>query len=81
MFLDAGLMFVDHHTVDQSGLPGAVKIQMDASAWFNQVVIDLFAGFVHVPDCLIEHASKGIIPAFRTHYYYFAWLIRGGYCA
>jgi hypothetical protein len=35
MFLDGGLMFVDHHTVDHPGFARVVKIQMDASAWFN----------------------------------------------
>ena len=48
MFFDAGLMLVDHHTVERASRAGVVKIQIDASAWFNQVVIDFSAGFVHV---------------------------------
>ena len=51
-------MLVDHHTVNHGGLASVVKVQMDASPWFNQVVIDLSADFVHVTNRLVEHANK-----------------------
>jgi len=61
-------MFVDHHTVDHGGLAGVVKVQMDASPWFNQVVINFSAGFVHVTNRLVEYVSKTAVGAFRADY-------------
>jgi hypothetical protein len=51
-------MLVDYRTVDHAGLSSVIKVQMDASPWFNQVVIDLAADFVHVTNRLVEHANK-----------------------
>jgi hypothetical protein len=51
-------MLVDYRTVDHAGLSGVIKVQMDGSPWFNQVVIDLSADFVHVTNRLVEHANK-----------------------
>jgi len=51
-------MLIDYRTVDHAGLSSVIKVQMDASPWFNQLVIDLYADFVHVTNRLVEHANK-----------------------
>jgi len=51
-------MLVDYRTVDHGGLSSVIKVQMDASPWFKQVVIDLSADFVHVTNRPVEHANK-----------------------
>src|SRR5919106_2560338 len=71
------LMAVDHHTIDHGGFAGVVIIDMNASAGFDSVLVDLSAGFVHVTNRLVEHVTKGIMPVFRADYDYFARLKRG----
>ena len=62
------LIFVDHHTVDRVSFARAVIIEMNASARFDQVLVDLSAGFIKVANRLVEHETKRILPAFRADY-------------
>ena len=71
------LIIVDHRTVDHAGFTRAPIIDMNASARFHQVLVDLFANVVHVTNRLVEHEAKSIVPAFRADHDYFPWLIRG----
>jgi hypothetical protein len=66
------LMFVDHHTIDHRRFAGVVIIDMNESAGFDSVLVDLSAGFVHVRNRLVEHVTKSIVPVFRADYDYFA---------
>ncbi len=62
--------------VDYAGFARVIVIHMNAGARLDEVLVDLFASFVHVANAFIEHVTKGAVCALRADYDYFAWLIR-----
>ena len=62
------LILFDHYSIDHVSFARAVIIEMNVSARFDQVLVDLSAGFVEVANRLVEHESKSILRAFRADY-------------